>query len=328
MSTEVYFALILIGIALIAYITLDGYDIGIGLWLPLQSTNAKQRVLVSVIDTVWDGNESWIILIGTLLWGGFPGIYATVLPDNYLLFIGVILGFILRGVSLEFQDPKNTTYEKILRFIFVASSWLLVICQGAIVGNLITPFFNPAFINPVWIKVLVVLLLVFLYSVNGMNRQYEKTSGVLEDDAKKYGKIFTIALLVILSVLLLIMAQNGSLVLRLGETRKTVLLIVAGFIIGILLFIIAYYSNSSLRKAITSPFIFSFLLCSLLVIGIGVFMFPYISPAVPLSQEVSASQSGLVFLVSGVSLTFPIVLWYNLYAAKVFRGKQTTVTED
>lgn len=326
MPTEVYIALALIGIALIIYMSLDGYDIGFGLMLPFQPRLNDQRVLVSIVNIGWDGNESWIILIGTLLWGAFPGVYTTLLPEAYLMFIIMIIGYFLRGVSLEFQGTKRQ-FEKKWRYLFIISSWLIVLPQGIIIGTEFSHFINSDVINHHIYIALITLLLVLLYCINGMNWQYLKSVRRVKKNAEKYSRILIILFLVFFSAWLYILNRPGALLIELSTSRKAILYIIIALMYGMLLFMFSYYLFKIVRKK-TTTFYAAMIVDALLVIGVGLFIYPYVTPETTIKNAATPSEDSIIFLVTGVPLCMPFVLWYNLYALKIFRGKQKYVIKD
>jgi cytochrome bd ubiquinol oxidase subunit II len=96
-----FFWLIIIVIALLAYVILDGYDLGIGVLTLFQRDAARRRRMIEVVGNVWDGNESWLILLAMGLWGGMPDAYATALPALYLPLLVMIFALIFRGFAVE-----------------------------------------------------------------------------------------------------------------------------------------------------------------------------------------------------------------------------------
>ena len=91
-----FFWMIVIVGALLAYVVLDGYDLGIGVLTLFQPDAARRRRMIEVVGNVWDGNESWLILLAMGLWGGTPDAYATALPGLYLPLLVMIFGLIFQ----------------------------------------------------------------------------------------------------------------------------------------------------------------------------------------------------------------------------------------
>lgn len=128
---------VLIGVLLVGYSLLDGFDLGIGTLLPVLSKNENDtRILFNAIGPVWDGNEVWLLTGGGALFAAFPHVYATVFSGFYLALMIVLFALILRAVSLEFwsHDISNRGLWKNTFFI---GSALPSILFGVALGNVI-----------------------------------------------------------------------------------------------------------------------------------------------------------------------------------------------
>ena len=93
----------LIAFSVLAYVVLDGFDLGVGILFPLFTEQGERDQMTNSIAPVWDGNETWLVLGGGGLMAVFPLAYATVLPALYVPIIVMLLGLIFRGVAFEFR---------------------------------------------------------------------------------------------------------------------------------------------------------------------------------------------------------------------------------
>src|SRR5688500_11216798 len=93
----------IIAAAVLLYVLLDGFDLGIGILFPFAGSRERRDVMMDSIAPVWDGNETWLVLGGGGLLAAFPKAYAIVGPALYLPLILMLLGLILRGVAFEFR---------------------------------------------------------------------------------------------------------------------------------------------------------------------------------------------------------------------------------
>src|SRR5271155_5328899 len=85
------------------YILLDGFDLGVGIVFGFSSSEDDRRTMLATISPVWDGNETWLVLTGTILFGAFPHAYALLLSTFYVPLIAMLGALILRGVAFEFR---------------------------------------------------------------------------------------------------------------------------------------------------------------------------------------------------------------------------------
>src|SRR6476661_4226138 len=93
----------LIAFAVIAYVVLDGFDLGIGILFPFFKGDSQRDEMMNSVAPVWDGNETWLVLGGGGLFAVFPLAYAIIMPALYAPLIAMLLGLILRGVAFEFR---------------------------------------------------------------------------------------------------------------------------------------------------------------------------------------------------------------------------------
>src|ERR1700719_4964591 len=99
----VMFWISLLAISILLYVLLDGADLGIGMLFGLAQGEANRRVMLKAVSPIWDGNETWLVVTGVILWGAFPPVYATLLSAFYLPLLLMLAGLILRGVAFEYR---------------------------------------------------------------------------------------------------------------------------------------------------------------------------------------------------------------------------------
>src|SRR5712671_3544539 len=116
-----------LAISILLYILLDGFDLGIGILFGLTGSEERRRAMMSAVAPIWDGNETWLVVAGVVLWGAFPVVYATLFSAFYLPLLVMLAGLILRGVAFEFRYKTER-----LRWI-----WDLSFAGGSFVGALV-----------------------------------------------------------------------------------------------------------------------------------------------------------------------------------------------
>jgi len=100
---------ILIAVLFIGYFVLEGFDFGVGIWMPfLGKTDTHRRMILNTIGPHWDGNEVWLITAGGAMFAAFPGWYATLFSAFYLPLLIMLVALIVRGVALEFRSKHDT----------------------------------------------------------------------------------------------------------------------------------------------------------------------------------------------------------------------------
>lgn len=129
------------GLSLLAYVVLDGYDLGVGILLPF-ATDAEKDVMVSSIGPFWDANETWLVLgVGVLLIA-FPKAHSLVLTHLYLPVAVMLIGLILRGVSFDFRVKAHAAHKSTWNRLFALGSLMAAMAQGWMLGSYLTGFDN------------------------------------------------------------------------------------------------------------------------------------------------------------------------------------------
>ncbi len=129
----------LMGLAVLLYVVLDGYDLGVGMLLPAAGER-EQNVMVSSIGPFWDANETWLVLGVGLLLVAFPAANAIVLGALYLPVVAMLIGLMLRGVAFEFRVKAQGWHRELWNWLFWFGSFLATVSQGLMLGYYITGF--------------------------------------------------------------------------------------------------------------------------------------------------------------------------------------------
>ena len=138
MTAEWFLPLIwagIIGSAVVLYVILDGFDLGIGMLFPFAKDNAERDQMMASIAPFWDGNETWLVMGGVGLLVAFPLAYAIVMPALYLPVIVMLLALVFRGVAFEFREIGAN--KALWNTAFAGGSTLAGLSQGVILGGMI-----------------------------------------------------------------------------------------------------------------------------------------------------------------------------------------------
>ncbi len=92
-----------IAVAIVVYVVLDGFDLGVGILFGTTRDTALRNEMMDAISPFWDGNETWLVVIGASLFAAFPVVYAVFLPAFYIPVLLLLFGLIFRGVAFEFR---------------------------------------------------------------------------------------------------------------------------------------------------------------------------------------------------------------------------------
>src|SRR3990172_12333709 len=127
------------GAAILAYVVLDGYDLGVGMLLPAADRDEQNRMVAS-IGPFWDANETWLVLGIGLLLVAFPAAHGEILGALYLPVAAMLVGLMVRGVAIEFRIKAEGWHRELWNWLFWFGSFLASFAQGLMVGRYITGF--------------------------------------------------------------------------------------------------------------------------------------------------------------------------------------------
>ncbi|AKR55661.1 cytochrome D ubiquinol oxidase subunit II [Devosia sp. H5989] len=315
----------LIAIAVLAYVILDGFDLGVGILFPLFPNRRDRDVMTNSVAPVWDGNETWLVLGGGGLMAVFPVVYATVLPALYMPIILMLLALVFRGVAFEFRwrTTRGSIYWDVGFFV---GSLTAALMQGVALGALVQgiKIVDRSYAGGWWdwltpFSVLTGLAVAVGYSLLGATWLNLKTHGDLQARARRIAMISGVATLALIGIVSLWTPFINPIYFERWFGWPTAFF---SAFVPLLLAICAF----ALWHGLTTdkhlqPFLAALGLFVLSYIGIGISFFPYIVPGAFTIWEAAAPDMSLSFLLVGASVLIPIILLYTGYAYWVFRGK-------
>jgi cytochrome d ubiquinol oxidase subunit II len=310
-------------ISTLLYVLLDGFDLGVGILFGLTSSEARRRAMLSAVAPVWDGNETWLVVTGVILWGAFPIVYATLLSAFYLPLLLMLAGLILRGVAFEFRYKTER-----LRWIwdagFAGGSLVATFIQGMTVGALVEglPFANGEYIGGEfgWLSPFAVLCGIGLclgYSLLGASWLVRKCEADVREAAYRLIPGLSFGLLAFLAVVFVYALAEDLQVMGRWLERPYLLVFPA---IGAAAAVALAYSVRHRRDG--SPFYLVALVFAAAFGTLAISFWPYMIPFVITIDEAASPHSTLAFMFWGEGLfVFPLMLLYAAINYSVFRGK-------
>jgi len=282
--------------------------------------------MMSAIAPVWDGNETWLIVTGVVLWGAFPVVYATLFSAFYLPLLFMLAGLILRGVSFEFRD-KARHLPWVWDFGFGGGSFVAAFMQGTMVGALVQglPLVNGNYAGGPfsWLSPFSVLCgggLCLGYALLGACWLVRKSDGDIQSTAFRLIPALSLSSLAVLAVVfLLALTENLRVLDRWIERPYLLAFPLIGIVAGIAL------ASSVKQRREKAPFI---LVAVTFAAAFGTFVLSFLPYMIPFSitiNEAAAPQSTLAFMFWGEGLfVLPLMLLYTVISYRVFRGKTGT----
>jgi cytochrome bd ubiquinol oxidase subunit II len=323
---------ILLGLAVllsvVMYVVMDGFDLGVGILLLFARSEDDRIAMINSIAPFWDGNETWLVLGGTLLIAAFPLAYATLLPALYVPLLTMLFALIFRGVAFEFRF-RARRFRPVWDMAFSGGSMLATICQGLILGAFISGITvtNRAFQGGTFdfltpFAIVCGLGLGVGYSLLGATWLIFKTSGTTAAHARAAASLalpLAIAFVAIVSIWTPFahphVAERWFSWPNIGYLSPVPLLTAS----------VAYGIWRSLPGPVDRrPFILAIALFLLAFLGLGISLWPYAVPYSVTLWQAASSPPTMAFVGIGTAVIVPVVLGYFGFAHWVFRGKITS----
>jgi cytochrome d ubiquinol oxidase subunit II len=319
----VIFWVAILAVSILLYVLLDGFDLGVGMLFGLVRGEEKRSAMLSAVAPIWDGNETWLVVTGVVLWGAFPAVYAMLLPAFYLPLLLMLAGLILRGVAFEFRH-RTQRARWIWDWSFTGGSFAATFIQGMTVGALVEglPMENSEYIGGDfgWLSPFAVLCGIGLcvgYGLLGASWLVNKCEAEVRDVAWRQIPYLAIGALTILTVVFICaLAENLPLMHRWIERPYLFGFPAIGAAASIVL-------AASIRGRWDRwPF------CMVVLVFLSAFgtlaisFWPFMIPYVITIDEAAAPHSSLAFMFWGAGLfIFPLMLIYTAISYRIFRGK-------
>jgi cytochrome bd ubiquinol oxidase subunit II len=306
---------------MLAYVVLDGYDLGVGMLLP-RAVAADKDTMIASIGPFWDANETWLVLGVGILLIAFPKAHGMVLTALYLPVALMLVGLILRGVAFDFRVKAQDQWQPLWNFAFFAGSLLAATAQGWMLGRYITG------LQSGWAFTLfgaaIALLLPGAYVLLGACWLVMKTEGALQQLAVRWAKIAWPP--VVLGMVLISLATPMVSVTvreRWFSMPAFVALVPIPIATAAALLTARAVLNSKpvLDRLCWLPFAGTLAVFLLGAIGLAYSLFPYVViDRLTVWQAASATES-LIVIAIGCAITVPAIIGYTIFSYRVFRGK-------
>lgn len=353
---------ILLGTLLIGFAVMDGFDLGVAMWLPwLTKTDTDRRILINSIAPTWEGNQVWFILAGGAIFAAWPALYALSFSGFYFAMLLVLLALILRPVGFKYRSKMtNSTWRASWDWALFIGGFVPSLIFGVAIGNVLQgvpfhfdeslrPFYTGTFfglLNPY--ALFCGLLSVLMLAMHGAFFLNVKTEGHIQRRAINAGRICALLtmLFFIGGGLWLFAAIDGyqltgitphdgpsnplyKQVIRQTHAwftnyqQQPLTLIVPG--IGITFSLLALI----LAKHARTAFVCSALSVVGIIATVGISMFPFILPSSSNPEQSlivwdsSSSQLTLFIMLCATIIFLPIVLIYTAWVYRILRGKVT-----
>lgn len=356
---------VLLGVLLIGFAVMDGFDLGVAMWLPwLTRTDMERRILINSIGPTWEGNQVWFILGGGAIFAAWPALYALSFSGFYLAMLLVLLALILRPVGFKYRSKlANKHWKSVWDWALFTGGFVPALIFGVAVGNVLQgvpfyfdeslrPFYTGTFLgllNP--FALLCGVLSVLMLAMHGAFFLGVKTEGHLQQRAQIAARIcslLTIILFVAGGIWVYeqiqgysisgVMAHDGPS----NPLHKSVIREAGAWFVNYqhvplawlapLSGIIGAFLALLLVNYARTAFVFSAIAVIGIIATVGVSMFPFILPSSSnpsqslLVWDSSSSSLTLLIMLVATVIFLPIILVYTAWVYRVLRGKVTSET--
>jgi cytochrome bd ubiquinol oxidase subunit II len=314
-----------VAFCVVVYVLADGFDLGVGILFLLAPRNQDRDLMMASVEPLWDGNETWLVMGGTLLLATFPAGYYVLLPAFYLPVMFMLFALIFRGIAFEFR-LQSERFRWIWDLAFAGGSLLATLCQGFILGGLIngvTVREGMFAVGALDVFSLLGLLcgvgLVGGYALLGAGWLIWKTDGETQAFARRVAHS---ALILTATMMLLVSAWSAWSVPEVAQrwfAWPNIAYLAPVPVVTAAVLLTLWQCVWRWREAET--FLLGIVVFLLGFAGLVVSLWPYVVPRhVTIWDGISDPQT-LAFAGVGVAIIMPIVLAYQAHAHWVFRGK-------
>jgi cytochrome d ubiquinol oxidase subunit II len=312
----------LMGLAMLIYVVLDGYDLGVGILLR-GADDADKDAMIASIGPFWDANETWLVLGVGILLVAFPLAHGVILGGLYLPVAVMLAGLILRGVAFDFRVKAHDDKKPLWNFAFHAGSVLAAFAQGFMLGLYILGFTytlaNVAF------AVFIGLSLLAGYALLGAGWLIIKSEGALYGRAVRWARVALWLTAIGVAAVSLATPLVSERIFAKWFTPAHLLLLSP---IPLLTAWLLLLCDRSLRRLangkehrIWIPFACAVGVFVLAFAGLAYSLFPFLVVDRITYLDAASAPESLGFMLVGVAITLPAILGYTAYSYRVFWGK-------
>lgn len=318
--------MIVMGLAMLAYVILDGFDLGIGILLPFANDDEKDLMIAS-IGPFWDANETWLVMGVGILLVAFPMAHGVILSALYLPVSTMLIGLTLRGVAFDFRVKARAEHKVLWNRAFFAGSTIAALSQGFMLGKLIlgfeTSLFSFAF------SLFIGFCLSSGYALLGSCWLIGKTIAHLQRQSIRWAKRSVALTAIGVGSVSLATPLLSDVIYDKWFNLNNLIVVWPIPLMTAVLFVVLWRSLRRLpvrlddnnEYGIWVPFATTVGLFMLAFHGIAYSLFPWLVLDRMTIWDAAAAPESLLVIFAGAVVVLPIVIAYSAYVYRVFSGK-------
>lgn len=317
----------LMGLSILIYVILDGFDLGVGVLFPAARDHEKHMMIAS-IGPFWDANETWLVLAIGLLLVAFPTAHGVILTALYLPVAVMLIGLILRGVAFEFRVKAPEQWRRFWNRAFFAGSLMTTLSQGFMLGLYIMGLEYTAV--SLAFASLIAVCITLAYTFIGAAWLILKAEGDLQLRAVRWARR---GLIGFVGGLLAVSVATPLVSARVAEKWFSVPEILALAPIPLMCALLIGLVFMALRQLPTVddrwawfPFAAAVVLFTLSFFGLAYSFYPYVVLDELTIYEAASAPESLIIILVGALFVLPMIIGYSVLAYTLFRGKAMELT--
>ncbi len=319
----------LMGVSILIYVVLDGFDLGVGILFPFADDSEKDRMIAS-IGPFWDANETWLVLAVGLLLVAFPAAHGEILTALYLPVTIMLIGLILRGVAFEFRAKAPAPHKDAWNTAFFAGSLMTSLSQGFMLGMYIMG------LEWSWAHagfgLLTAVFLTVGYSFIGATWVIHKTDEYLQRKAVDWAKGGIWGLVLGIAAISLATPYVSDRIFDKWFSWPSFLYlsplpILSGILVVWLWWMLRRMPFYGDRRS-WLPFAAATALWVMAFGGMAYSFYPYVVPEKLTIYDAASAPESLFIILIGTCIVLPTIMAYTVLAYTIFRGKATELRYD
>ena len=311
----------LMGVAMLVYVILDGYDLGVGM-LMHRADREERDLMIASIGPFWDANETWLVLGVGILLIAFPKAHGMVLSALYLPVALMLLGLTLRGVAFDFRVKARDEHQPLWNGAFIVGSSLASLAQGWMLGRYITGFAEGAW--PQVFAGLIAFALPAAYVLMGACWLIIKTEGLLQERAVHWARVAWAPVVVGMGLISIATPLVSQTVRERWFRMPEFIALLPIPLVTLVAFVVALVflrSRHATGKLCWVPFVSLIGVFLMGAIGLAFSLFPYVVMDKLTVWQAASAPKSLAFILVGCAITVPAIAGYTVFSYRVFSGK-------
>jgi cytochrome d ubiquinol oxidase subunit II len=319
----------LMGVSILIYVVLDGFDLGVGLLFPFADDDEKDN-MIAAIGPFWDANETWLVLAVGLLLVAFPAAHGTILTALYLPVSIMLIGLILRGVAFEFRVKAPPKYKPLWNNLFFTGSLMTSLSQGFMLGMYVMGLTWT--LPHVGFAVLTALFLTVGYSFIGATWVIHKSEGYLQTKSVTWAKGGIWGLVLGIAAISIATPYVSTRIFDkwfgFPELLYLSPLPIASAALVVWLWWMLRRMPFYNDRFSWLPFAAASGLWITAFVGMAYSFYPYVVPEKLTIYDAASAPESLFIILIGTIFVLPTIIGYTILAYTVFRGKAVELRYD